>query len=746
MWRCAILLAVTLGLALAGSHSARAEVAAHQSTSALPFSNGFGAGIYDASSHRVTGFRDHLYARWDASTPSHDLLYDFYFGLRAGGINTWLSDRPVAEAGYDPRSGIVRVVQEHAGLRATQYFFAPFSVNAPVLVAVVEVENTSAAPMADAALFAIQNLHVGSGAEATAGEHITWQDGAYEERGALGLVVQVPVPAPAVFAASPDNPWQAVNAGGHMTSRTDSGVTDDAVAGFEWDLSGLAPGESKTFAVILAHDAGGQRSAVNAALSPVAEKSASELLAGARADWSQFFSRAQAPEGLSAGEAAVYDQQLAVLRMAQVREPAPARGQIVASVPPGKWNIAWVRDQSYATFALIDAGLFAEARDALAFLLDGDAGHYVCCDAGGGPYVGRDYAISVVRYFGNGVEESDSNQNGPNVEFDGFGLTLMALDAYLSRTGDSAFIDDHAGAIFGGTADVLVSLIEPDTGLVRADSSIWETHWDGGGRRHHTFTQATSVAGLWAAARLAEKTGRTDDAARYSAAAATVAEAIAAHLVDPRNQVLRGSVEETDLYLDAAAIEAFNWGVLAGDGDIAKATLDAFRTSLWNPVTGHGYRRNDDGGEYDLREWIVIDLRVATAARRAHRDADAAALLSWVTAQASQNFGLLPENFDRETGDFLGEVPMAGFGAGAYVSALWDRAGRALPPPPSAADAGMPPAADAGMDPAATGGGGCGVVGAAPASGPALTWIALIAALMAWRFTKRARCEKTAGR
>lgn len=731
----------TFSLALGVTRPARAEVDPHPSWSALPFSNGYGAGIYDAAQRRVTGFRDHLYARWDADSPSRDLLYDFYFGLRAGGVNVWLSDRPLTAISYADESGIVRVVQEHGGLRATQYFFAPFSVDAPVLIAIAEIENIGTTTVTDAALFSIQNFHIGSGATAINDEHVAWQDGAYEERGALGLVVQKPVPAPTIHAASPQNPWQAVTDGGHMTNHDDSGVINDAVAGFEWDVSGLAPGESRTFAVVLAYDAAGDRAAINAALAPLAQKSATDLVTTARDDWSQFFSRADEPPNLSANERTIYRQQLAVLRMAQVREPAPARGQIVASIPPGKWNIAWVRDQSYATFALIDAGLTAEARDALAFLLTGEAGNFVCCDESGGPYVGRDYAISVVRYYGNGVEESDYNSRGPNVEFDGFGLTLMALDAYVAKTGDTDFIEEHAAAIFAKTADVLVSLIEPEIGLVRADSSIWETHWERGGRRHHTYTQATTVAGLFAAARLATQTGRADAALRYQSAARTVQAAIAEHLVDPRNDVLRSSLEEQDLYLDAAAIEAFNWNVLPADGTVASATLDAFRTSLWNPVTNHGYRRNDDGGEYDLREWIVIDLRIATAARRAGRAEHAAALIAWVTAQASQNFGLIAENFHRETGDYQGEVPMSGFGAGAYVSALWDRAGRDQPPWPEP-DAPLPPGTDAGTDASAqSGDGGCGIGSSSDLGAVCIAFMVLV---WARRFTKPRGCGKTA--
>ena len=42
-------------------------------------------------------------------------------------------------------------------------------------------------------------------------------------------------------------------------------------------------------------------------------------------------------------------------------------------------------------------------------------------------------------------------------------------------------------------------------------------------------------------------------------------------------------------------------------------------------------------------------------------------------AQAAENFGLFAELHDRVTADYRGEVPMVGFGAGAYVLALLDR-------------------------------------------------------------------------
>jgi GH15 family glucan-1,4-alpha-glucosidase len=699
----------TLASALLGSLAAptgaRAEgLPAHASWSTLSFSNGFGAGAYDTQRRRLVSLREHLYAARNENTRTRELMYDTYLGLRVGGANVWLTDRPVVEAGYDEGRGIATVVQTFGDARVTQHVLMPMDVDAAAMVVVVEVTNTGDAALSDAALFSLHNLHVGGGGGGTDGERIQWQGGAYEERGEAGLVLVRGAPTPDAHACSPSNPYVTVSGGGRLSDVADSGTMNDAVSGLEWDLTGLAAGATRTFALTLAHRADGDRAALDASLA-VLDDDPATLLADARAEWDAYLGAALTPPGLSADEASVYRQQLSVLRMGQVREPGGGFGQVVASLPPGMWNITWVRDQAYALFGMIRAGLYQQARDALAFWWNADAGDWVCCDDQGGPWVGQPYALSVVRYHGDGTEETDFNERGPNVEFDGFGLALMAMADYVEATDEDALLTEHAGDVFELTADVLVSLIESDgaaAGLLRADSSIWETHWYDGGKRHFTYTQATAVAGLRAAARLADRAGRRDDAGRYRDAADALAAAVASKLVDPATDILRSSLEETSSYLDGAAIEAFNWGVLPRDHAALPATLDAFRAGLWNDVVGRGYRRNDDGGEYDRREWIVIDLRIARAARLAGRHDHADALVAWVTEQARLNFDVVPENFHRITGDYEGEVPMLGFGAGAYVTALWERE---VGPDPGTPDAA--PGGDGGQPSTDGGGGGC---------------------------------------
>src|SRR5262249_49745996 len=157
-------------------------IPAHASWSQLAWSNGFGAGFYDTSVRKVTGFRDHLYA-----SGAHELMYDAYFGLRVAGQQAWLSSRPVDAAGYDGDSGMANVTQTLLGVTVTEHYVAPSGIDAPALVMIVEVENDPPQPLSDSALFSIENLHVGGGAAQTTAESITWaaSPGEYEERGAL---------------------------------------------------------------------------------------------------------------------------------------------------------------------------------------------------------------------------------------------------------------------------------------------------------------------------------------------------------------------------------------------------------------------------------------------------------------------------------------------------------------------------------------------------------------------------------
>src|SRR5690606_28854271 len=121
------------------------------------------------------------------------------------------------------------------------------------------------------------------------------------------------------------------------------GTYDDAAAGLQWSLGSLAAGQSAWFGSFVVLDATSNVAPrIDAVRAFIGSKTAEQVLEAERAAWQAWHT--PAPAGLSAIEARVWQQQMAVLRMGQVSEPGKSDGQILASLPPGMWNISWVRD------------------------------------------------------------------------------------------------------------------------------------------------------------------------------------------------------------------------------------------------------------------------------------------------------------------------------------------------------------------------------------------------------------------
>ena len=112
-------------------------------------------------------------------------------------------------------------------------------------------------------------------------------------------------------------------------------------------------------------------------------------------------------------------------------------------------------------------------------------------------YLGRDYRISSVRY-GNGKEEGDYNFYGPNVETDGFGLTLWAARAYMHYSCDADWLNTetlHGDTVFEALTEVAADMDALTANdLPVAECSIWEVHW--GHKKVFTYTAATMIRGL----------------------------------------------------------------------------------------------------------------------------------------------------------------------------------------------------------------------------------------------------------
>ncbi|MCK6602493.1 MAG: beta galactosidase jelly roll domain-containing protein [Bacteroidetes bacterium] len=387
------------------------------------------------------------------------------------------------------------------------------------------------------------------------------------------------------------------------------------------------------------------------------------------ANWMKsVFKRAHFPAGLSPKEKNLAEQSVSVLKMGQVSQNEifpKSRGQILASLAPGNWTIAWLRDGTYAVTALTHLGLFDEARQALDFYLTADAGyyeHFIWTD-------GQDhgtkvpYRLSVCRYFGTGKEESDFTDAGPNIELDGFGLFLLAWTDYIRKSGDLAYYHKTLPVVTAGAADPILAFIEPDN-LIRKESGPWEQHLPG---RKQAFTSIVNSAGLREFASLL-KDQKTPGSDRYFTASDQLKMGILEHLlVDGR--YLKGFREaekpgQTDYY-DGGTIEAFTQSVLT-DPALFKTHFAEYEKALRiSPRRGFSRLNNPDW--YTISEWPFLDTRISLALLRFGEKKKALKLYQDLTDYAALNHGFIAELYNYSDENYGGAVPMVGYGAGAWL-------------------------------------------------------------------------------
>lgn len=687
-----------------------------------------------------------------AAVYTRDLLYDAYFGLRDGGGQAWLPSVPVDldasgytswDGGAPGGTGIATMVQTMGDLRATQYFFAPMDLPANAFVMAMRVHNIGDTVVPQAQAFSLHNFHLGYGRAQSPwdvgndigenGETLIWDgSGAFTERGFAGVVAMRATGVVAHYGAAPDADVYGIVNGGGMADLPDNPTPDAAQSGstgaLQFDLGDLSPGQDAWVAVTFVHHGDPQAGAAALGLADgwIDGRDAQALVADEIAGWADFQATVTLPDGVDVYEEQLTRHSATMLRMGQVQEeetylrewlsqdgeprrtrfPSPedptplpgvvqhnARGAVLASLPPGNWTYAWIRDGAYAVAAMATLGMNNEAREALLFYLRAEANRFVDW-AELADYDMPDYQISLVRYYGFGIEETDFNAFGPNLEFDGFGLFLWALRAYEQQTGDEQLAADHWDVISERVADVLVALVDPTTGLIRRDSSIWESHWEGR-ERYWAYTSITAVRGLCDAAAIAERVGDEGRAQTYRDTALGLRDAIAERLTDS-NGGLASTLEELEAgegYWDAAVVDAIAMGLFDPQGEIATATLAGLDANLITPASEVGWSRNDDatdhpttedlspwGSVYDSVEWVITDLRGAQAFRDAGDPGRSDAILQWILAQSLANYLMVGETYNADTGVYENNTPMLGFGAGAWSLALAHRAGEFADP------------------------------------------------------------------
>ena len=466
---------------------------------------------------------------------------------------------------YLPGTGIVHTQRAVSSFTSTSTTSRPWPSPRSRASCSSKVTQTGGAGPID--VYSIFNYHLGTGSpspgptpsrssyDATRDAFYEWGPSgatmAYAQPGAVEL--------PRVHPQQPVRPAQR-----RLEPRDDPGTggpTTDAVAGFQRSLGSLASGASDVGGL----GDGARRPAATApaAVEPSARGSTAARPPSCSPTRSPAGTRGSPPRPAARARPRPRSRssRRSILRMGQVQETGQrAAGQILASVAPGQWNISWVRDMAYADRR-------ASSRAATRPRPRRPSPSRSAQQSGTLPVrtSGAPYQISVCRYYGNGSEWSDSNADGPNIEFDGFGLFLWELDEYVKASGDTASLDHvvaHGqGARWATCSWVCRSrrahrgrLVDLGGALGRAAEALRvHDHHRGeravlrvaprhGRGRQHELARSTSRPGRSRATRCcrtcAPPTGRSGRAPRRSRRArgwldAAVMEAIDFGLVDP---------------------------------------------------------------------------------------------------------------------------------------------------------------------------------------------------------------------
>ena len=258
--------------------------------------------------------------------------------------------------------------------------------------------------------------------------------------------------------------------------------------------------------------------------------------------------------------------------------------------------------------------------------------------------------------------DRESRQPLVPIQEDETALVIWALREHHEIYPDTILVRDLYEKLVVRCADFMEGYRDPSTKLPKPSWNLWEDRFG-----VHTFTCATVVAGLRAAAKFANDFSDYDRASSYDQAANEIVEAMSEHLYsDDLGHFLRAlsanddGTFTPDATLDASMFSVFYLGCFAAGDPVVVSTMNAIGTKLLNdtPVSGFirfendGYMRGDSPAPPN--SWVITTLWLAdyyiAVADEKDDLAKALNILKWTVDRALPS-GVLAEQIDPLTGE-----------------------------------------------------------------------------------------------
>ncbi len=255
------------------------------------------------------------------------------------------------------------------------------------------------------------------------------------------------------------------------------------------------------------------------------------------------------------------------------------------------------------------------------------------------------------------------------IQEDETALVVWALWQHYDKYRDIEFAHLLYRKLVTRCADFMVEFRHEETGLPAPSWNLWEDR-----RGIHTFTCASVVGGLRAAANFARLFAESDRAESYETAADEITGAMRKHLYNKDlSRFIRAlqfhgdEYYEADTTIDASLFGTFYLGAFAADDKMVVNTMREIEKHLWIPSEIGGVMRFEHDSYMRFSDstlsnaWFICtlwlaDFRIAIA-RKKQDLKGALEILEW-TAKRALPSGILAEQFNPLTGEHASVSPL----------------------------------------------------------------------------------------
>ncbi len=338
-----------------------------------------------------------------------------------------------------------------------------------------------------------------------------------------------------------------------------------------------------------------------------------------------------------------------------------SHGSILASGDSSIFNYGrdyycycWPRDAAYTLWPMIRLGQYEEARKFFEFARGTiQPEGYMLHKYQPNRAVGSTWHARVQ----NGVPELA-------IQEDETACVLFMLWEYFDATQDLETIRQFYDTLIYPAAQFMCQFVDQETDLPHASFDLWEEKF-----MTSTYTVSMVIAGLDAAARLAEQLGEATAAEQWHAKAIQIRDGLGL-LYHPDGYFRKGYAlqQSGDLHFDDSTDISSLQGVfmlarLPFNDERLQSTAERVETMLLNSSPIGGVIRYDNDNYFRYKPtylgnpWIVCTMWLAQYYAASGDRAKALNFVDWALDRMSPS-GILGEQFDPETGACIGVMPL----------------------------------------------------------------------------------------